>query len=84
MKKPFLLFVISAVIQIVSPIFYYFHLSSQLNYEYENGMRTSTNGDSIAIPIVGMFILVFFVLVVINISYACHLFLVHNSDANQE
>lgn len=72
MKKVFFLFVASGVVQIVLPILYYFYLSSLMDYEYENGIRTSTGGDSIMIPVAGMFVLVFLTLVFINIIAACY------------
>lgn len=75
MKKLFFSLIISSILQIVIPVLYYFYLDNLLDYEYANGIRTSTNGDTITLPVVGMFILVFFALFVINIGFACYLFL---------
>lgn len=84
MNKLLNLWITSAILQIVVPIVYYFYLDNLVDYEYANGIRTSTDGDTLTIPVVGMFILVFLILVVINVVYGSYLVLVNKRANNQE
>jgi hypothetical protein len=57
-------------VQIFVPIIYFVYLMWLMDYEYENGIRTSSDGDSIMIPAAGMFVLIFFTLIVVNVFIA--------------
>ena len=74
MRKFFFWIVANIAALFVIPILYYIYLDSLLDYEYANGIRTSTSGDTILIPVVGMFVLLLFSSIVINFAIACYYF----------
>ena len=82
MERKFIIWFVSNVaLQIGGPILFYFYLSGLLDYEYAHGIRTSTDGDNIIIPVLGMVIFIFFSLVVINIIIACFCFWVDRKNS---
>lgn len=63
------------LILVCVPVLHYQYLENLLDYEYANGLRTSTAGDTIAIPLVGGFVFLVLVLSLINVVGACYLYL---------
>lgn len=74
MKKFFFWIVANIVGLFVIPILHYIYLDRLLNYEYASGIRTSTGGDIILIPVVGMFVFLLLSSLVINFAIACYYF----------
>lgn len=73
--KKFLLWIIgNAILLFVIPILYYIYLDRLIDNEYARGVRTSTSGDSVLIPVFGVFILLFLTSVVINLAIAFCMF----------
>jgi O-antigen/teichoic acid export membrane protein len=70
MKRLFFWLMADISILIGLPILHYLYLARMLDYEYANGIRTSSDGDSILIPVVGLFIFLFVVLLIINLVVA--------------
>lgn len=56
------------VILICTPILHYIYLDRLLDYEYAHGIRTSTDGDIILIPVLGGFLTLVILLFVLNIA----------------
>lgn len=53
------------------PILHYIYLDRLLDYEYAAGIRTSTDGDIILIPVMGSFVFLFVTLLVVNVLAGC-------------
>lgn len=54
------------LILICVPIAHYIYLDRLLDYEYSAGIRKSTSGDIILLPVIGGFILLLFLVIVVN------------------
>ncbi len=70
-KKLLLWLAVNGSIQVGFPVLFYIYLDRQVDYEYAAGIRTSTDGDIIMIPVVGLFIFLFIALLIINTIGAC-------------
>ena len=66
MSKPLLWFIANVSILIGGPILYHVYLDRLLDHEYATGIRTSTDGDIILIPVAGLFIFLLISLLIIN------------------
>ena len=68
MNKRVLIWILANVSWIVGlPIVYGIYLYNEVQYQYENGLRTSTDGDSISIPIFGVAIINLALVVIVNL-----------------
>jgi hypothetical protein len=67
MKKLLLWFTVNLVILVSIPVIYYIYLDRLVDYEYATGIRTSTGGDIVLIPVAGLFIFVLLVLLIANV-----------------
>jgi uncharacterized membrane protein len=71
-KNRLLLWIMANIIILISvPILYYVYLDRLVDYEYATGVRTSTGGDIILIPVAGVFLFLLLILLVINTAVAC-------------
>jgi hypothetical protein len=75
MKKLILWLITNVLILIGVPILYYIYLERLVDYEYATGIRTSTGGDIILIPVVSSFIFLFVTLLIINVFLICYFWL---------
>lgn len=82
-EKLFFWLVCHIPIQIGVPILFYFYLDALLDFEYAHGIRTSTDGDTIIIPVLGMAIFVFISLVVIDIILFCYCFWIEHKNSRK-
>ncbi len=56
------------------PILHYAYLGWLIDHEYAAGIRTSTGGDIILIPVMGGFVLLVIVLSVVNLLAAIYVY----------
>jgi hypothetical protein len=59
-------FITNAAVAIGLPYLFTIWIRREVDYEYATGLRTSTDGDSIVIPIAGFTMLLWFALLVCN------------------
>jgi len=72
MKKLILWLLADALVLYGVPILYYNYLARMVNHEYATGIRTSSDGDIILIPVVGLFMNLLVVVLIINILGVCY------------
>jgi hypothetical protein len=58
----------NVVVALGAPILFAFWIRREVEQEYAKGLRISTDGDSIAIPIVGFAILLWATLLTVNVG----------------
>ncbi|MCA1641634.1 MAG: hypothetical protein LC785_06750 [Acidobacteria bacterium] len=67
MAKRLLFWIIANVLlQFGVPVIYFVYMRRMVDEEYATGMRTSSDGDSMIIPVMGMFIFVLITLLAVN------------------
>jgi len=67
MKKHLNLWFLLNIIGLIGlPIVYGLYLNNEIQYQYETGLRTSTDGDSISIPVFGVAVINTILLGVVN------------------
>jgi hypothetical protein len=71
-KKLFLWLLADALILYSVPILYYNYLARTLDYEYATGIRTSSDGDIILIPVMGLFMYLSLLVFIVNILAVCY------------
>lgn len=72
MKKLFFWLIAEMFVLVGLPVLYYIYLDRLLDYEYAAGIRTSSDGDIILIPVMGLFVLLFIILFVADILAVCY------------
>ena len=77
-RKVAIWIVANVLILVVTPILHYIYLDRLLDYEYATGIRTSTSGDTIIIPVVGGFIFLIGVLFVVNLFGISYMYFRHH------
>jgi hypothetical protein len=66
MKRLLFWVIANVLLQFGVPVIYFFYLRQMVDEEYTTGVRTSSDGDSIIIPVGSMFIFMFITLLAVN------------------
>lgn len=66
LKKLLFWIIANVLLQFGIPVIFYFYVRQMVDDEYATGLRTTSDGDSIIIPVAGMFIFAFVALLVVN------------------
>lgn len=72
MKKFLIWLLADALILIGVPVLYYNYLARQVDYEYATGIRTSSDGDIILIPVLGVFMSLSLLVLIVNVLAPCY------------
>ena len=72
-RKVAIWIIFNILILLCTPVLHYIYLDQLLDYEYATGVRTSTSGDNIIIPVFGGFIFLVMILFVVNVLAAIYL-----------